>query len=850
MAKQFLADITGARLDNPLLIRINSTAEGGQINFARGADGAQYWYIDSFNSTSPYTTATESLRFIAGTTNIFQLNSNGSISVNGSVGTSGQVLTSGGSGASASWTTVSGSGMTNPMTTAGDIIYGGTSGTPTRLGIGSASQVLTVIAGNPSWSYAVNAVSGTGLSLNTNTLSLDADLEAIANLAGTSGILTKTAANTWSLDTTVYGSAISFTAGSTSGPVISLAKVGGDSTFTFPSASATASGIVTTGAQTFAGTKTFSSTISGSVSGSAATLATPRAIYGNNFDGSAALTQIISATYGGTGNGFTAFSGPATSTKTFTLPNANATILTDNAAVTAAQGGTGQTSYTIGDIIYASGTTALSKLVGPTAANQYVLVSTGTGTAAQAPSWTLTSGLSVSSATKSTNLVGGNSTTLLGSIPYQSNTDTTSYVAVNTTTTKKFLRQTGTGTNGAIPAWDTLVSSDIPDLSATYQPLDADLTAIGALAGTSGILTKTGAGAWSLDTTAYGSSLTVTDGTTAGPVIALVVAGVDPTITIPSASATVSGVVTTGAQTFAGVKTLSSPVIDTISTSLTTTGTAALWNTGITTGTISIGGAITTGTINIGNSSTGSPNIYVGVATSGSPTVNIGASAGGTSTVNIATSSGKGVVNIGSGAGGLIFGTNATLSAVTAGAMEYDGARFYLTNSGTATGRAQVRAVQSYRRNADSATTTSTTLVSAFGVGLTLEANTLYYFRQVLFSTLNFTAATVSLGLGFTFSSAQQEFKVIHTGTSGSGAQYTSVQSTPSLITLATVTSTTNLGFVSEGYFKSNATTGGTFTPGFAMGGTAGSALVSAGSYIEVIKIGSVTTTTIAGAWA
>ena len=75
--------------------------------------------------------------------------------------------------------------------------------------------------------------------------------------------------------------------------------------------------------------------------GSAATLTTTRAIYGNNFNGSAALTQVIASTYGGTGNGFTKFTGPATAERTFTLPNADATILTSNAAVTPAQGGTG-----------------------------------------------------------------------------------------------------------------------------------------------------------------------------------------------------------------------------------------------------------------------------------------------------------------------------------------------------------------------------------------------------------------------------------------------------------------------------------------------------------------------------
>lgn len=49
-----------------------------------------------------------------------------------------------------SWTISSG-GMTNPMTTLGDIIYGGASGTPTRLGIGTNGYVLQVQSGNPAW---------------------------------------------------------------------------------------------------------------------------------------------------------------------------------------------------------------------------------------------------------------------------------------------------------------------------------------------------------------------------------------------------------------------------------------------------------------------------------------------------------------------------------------------------------------------------------------------------------------------------------------------------------------------------------------------------------------------------
>lgn len=66
---------------------------------------------------------------------------------------------------------------------------------------------------------------------------------------------------------------------------------------------------------------------------------------------------------------------------------------------------------------------------------------------------------------KSQNIVGGNNTTLLGSIPYQSNTNTTTLLAPNTTTTRKFLRQIGTGTNGANPVWDTIQANDIPTLN-------------------------------------------------------------------------------------------------------------------------------------------------------------------------------------------------------------------------------------------------------------------------------------------------------------------------------------------------------------------------------------------------
>jgi len=80
------------------------------------------------------------------------------------------------------------------------------------------------------------------------------------------------------------------------------------------------------------GTNTFP-TFNQNTTGSAATLTTPRAIYGNNFDGSAALTQVIASTYGGTGNGFTKIVGPTTAEKTITIPDANMTITAAAATV-------------------------------------------------------------------------------------------------------------------------------------------------------------------------------------------------------------------------------------------------------------------------------------------------------------------------------------------------------------------------------------------------------------------------------------------------------------------------------------------------------------------------------------
>jgi hypothetical protein len=87
----------------------------------------------------------------------------------------------------------------------------------------------------------------------------------------------------------------------------------------------------------------------------------------------------------------------------------------------------------------------------------------------------------------------------------------------------------GTGSTAAIPTFRSLVAADIPDLSATYQPLDADLTAIAAITATSGLIRKTAANTYELDTSTY--LTTGTASSTYAPINNPVFTG---TVTVPT----------------------------------------------------------------------------------------------------------------------------------------------------------------------------------------------------------------------------------------------------------------------------------------------------------------------------
>lgn len=80
----------------------------------------------------------------------------------------------------------------SPLTTAGDLLYGGVAGAGTRLGVGSTGQVLTVAGGNPSWATSlITAVTAAnGLTLSGGTLAFSGAGYAPAGAVTTVSVVT------------------------------------------------------------------------------------------------------------------------------------------------------------------------------------------------------------------------------------------------------------------------------------------------------------------------------------------------------------------------------------------------------------------------------------------------------------------------------------------------------------------------------------------------------------------------------------------------------------------------------------------------------------------------------------
>lgn len=111
--------------------------------------------------------------------------------------------------------------------------------------------------------------------------------------------------------------------------------------------------------------------------------------------------------------------------------------------VTPTQGGTGITSYTLGDTLYGSGTNTLAKLPGNTSTTEKFLTQTGNGSVSAAPIWKIISPTDIN--TQYGAFYYDDSTTLNGGIS-------------NTATTITVVSTTGFSTTGAIIIGSELIT--------------------------------------------------------------------------------------------------------------------------------------------------------------------------------------------------------------------------------------------------------------------------------------------------------------------------------------------------------------------------------------------------------
>lgn len=483
----------------------------------------------------------------------------------------------------------------------------------TSLGLGSLATLssidnsnwsgtaLTVANGGTGATDAATARTNLGVAIGSNVQAWDADLDSISGLAGNVGLLRKTAANTWSLDTNTYltgnqSITISGDASGSGATAISLTLANsGVTAGTYRSVTVDAKGRVTAGTNptTLSGygiTDALSSSTTSTQNGyfgdiflyddstpshylqitNSANLTAARSLSLNVNDAnrtislSGNLTVSSAATISGTNTGDQTItltgdvSGTGTGSFATTLANSGVVAgsyggnnsipsLTVDAkgrvtsASTVTPSGTWGISISgdaasvdgksfgtftaAGGIVYATSTTAASATGAGTSGQ--ALLSGGAG----APTWgTLSAGAGGT----------GQTTYATGDLLYASSTSALSRLAAGTS--GQFLKSAG----ASAPAWATLQMNDIPDAAFKKSVRAATTADLGASTwSTTGSGTLTGyASSASLAVTTTVSSTTATTTSTAGIKVGATISG---NANIP-AGATVASI--TNATTF------------------------------------------------------------------------------------------------------------------------------------------------------------------------------------------------------------------------------------------------------------------------------------------------------------
>jgi hypothetical protein len=222
-------------------------------------------------------------------------------------------------------------------------------------------------------------------------------------------------------------------------------------------------------------------------------------------------TNTGTITFGTTAITFAQFSGAITYTGGTNITVSGQTISVSG-TIAATLGGTGTSTVATGDLLYGSGTNTWAKL-GIGSAYRSLVVNAG-GTNVEWNAVALNQSGAVSGALPATNGGTGITAYNVGEMVYANTTTTLDVVTRNTTTTKKFLSQTGTGTSAQAPVWEQPAASDITGLapSATTDTTNASNITSGTLpaarlsgsyTGITGVGTLT-AGTWNAGTIAAG----------------------------------------------------------------------------------------------------------------------------------------------------------------------------------------------------------------------------------------------------------------------------------------------------------------------------------------------------------
>lgn len=250
--------------------------------------------------------------------------------------------------------------VANPMTTAGDLIYGGVSGLPTRLAATTDGFVLTLTAGNPVWAassggsalYALNPQGGS--------------YTFVLSDATTSTLVQATSASNTN-HTVPPNASVAYSVGA----VLNLVW---DGTGT-PSWLAGAGVTLNSSSGNLALPARYA--VSTAVKTATNTWYVWNGLPGNPF--SDAIGLVMNASDNTKVAVFSAAAIATATTRTYTLQDASGTLYQSGGTdIAVADGGTNFSSYAVGDILQASAAATLSKLVAVATGN--VIISGGVGT--------------------------------------------------------------------------------------------------------------------------------------------------------------------------------------------------------------------------------------------------------------------------------------------------------------------------------------------------------------------------------------------------------------------------------------------------------------------------------------